>query len=221
MRLVPDVTTERAVPEMIHRLRNPLAALNSGISLVMHVARPTGETLELLQQMLGEIGRLDTTTKETHRYFALAAGRPEPVVVSRAADAARTSAQADAEKAGVEIELEGGAEERVVIDPGHLRFSLAELLVNAVRASAPDGRVRLAWRKSGARFERIEVEDSGKGIPSSSADQIGKPFFTTSPERTGLGLATVARISRLAGGTLRWENLSGGGCRFVLRVPAG
>ena len=221
MRRVPDVKAERAVPDLLHRLRNPLTALNSGISLVMHVARPSGETLELLQQMLGEIGRLDTTTKETQRYFALTAGHPKPVAVAPAAHAARAAAQEEAARAGVEIELEGRADERVVIDPEHLHFSLMELLANAVRVSAPGGQVRVAWHKGRTHVERIEVEDAGKGIPSSWADEVGRPFFTTSPERTGLGLATVARIARLARGTLRWENVSGGGCRFVLEIPVG
>ncbi len=221
MRLVPDVTAERALPDLLHRLRNPLAALSSGVSLVMHVAQPTGETLELLQQMLGEIGRLDATTRETHRYFALAAGHAEPVSVAQAAGVARTSVQESAANSGVGIELEGGAEDRVVIDSEQLGYSLAELLGNAVRATAPGGRVRVVWRKGGTRMERIEVLDACQGIPDSLADDVGKPFFSTSPERSGLGLATVAKISRLAGGSLAWENLAGAGCRFVLEVPVG
>jgi signal transduction histidine kinase len=221
MRLIPDVAAEGTFPDLLHRLRNPLAALTSGISLVMHVARPTGETLELLQQMLGEIGRLDATTRETQRYFTLAAGHPEPADVAQVAGDARAAVQEEAARAGVGIELDGGADESVMIDPEQLRFSLVELLANAIRASEPGGRIRVSWHRGRMRVERIEVEDAGRGVPDSLADEIGKPFFTTFLERTGLGLATVAKISRLAGGALRWENVSGGGCRFVLEVPVG
>ncbi|MBZ5586931.1 MAG: HAMP domain-containing histidine kinase [Acidobacteriia bacterium] len=221
MRRVPDLEARHAVPDLLHRLRNPLAALNSGISLMMHVARPTGETLELLKQMLGEVCRLDATTRETQRYFSMTAGHPEPVPVAEAAGAARAAVREVAARAGVELVLEGSAEERVVIDPEQLRFCLAELLANAVRLSLPGGQVRVAWHRGRTHLERIEVQDSGKGIPDSYADEIGRPYFTTSPERTGLGLATVARICRLAGGKLRWDNVSGGGCRFLLEIPVG
>lgn len=221
MRLAPDVEAERAVPDLIHRLRNPLAALSSGVSLVMYVARPTGETLELLQQMVGEISRLDAMTKDMQRYFAMTAGRPEAVAVAEAVGAARAAVEAAAARSGVEVVLEGDPNEHAKIDPAHLRFSVWELLSNAIRASERGSRVRVAWRKGRGRTERIAVEDGGEGIPSAHAGEIGKPFFTTHPERTGLGVATVARIARLAGGALRWGKVSGGGCRFVLELPAG
>jgi len=221
MRLVRDLDAERAVPDLLHRFRNPLAALSSGLSLVMHVARPSGETLALLQQMRGEIGRLDATTRETQRYFMMTAGRPERVAVAAAAGDARSARAEAAARAGVEIRLEGTEEERVVIDPAQFRFGLSELLANAIRASRPGASVRLAWRRGRGPIERIEVRDGGEGIPVASAADVGRPFFTTHPDRTGLGVATVARIARLAGGVLRWENLPKGGCRFVLELPAG
>ena len=67
----------------------------------------------------------------------------------------------------------------------------------------------------------VEVEDSGVGVPSPDAEQIGKPFFSTFPERTGLGLATVSRICRLAGGRLTWENPVRGGACFSMALPVG
>ncbi|MGD1147036.1 MAG: HAMP domain-containing sensor histidine kinase [Thermoanaerobaculaceae bacterium] len=221
MRQIPDARLDETIPDLLHRLRNPLAALKSGVSLVMHVAKPTGETLDLLNQMLNEIGRLDLVTRETQRYFCMTAGRPQSVRVAQVASEARDAAQDEATRAGVEIVLEGGGEESALVDHGQLHFSLTELLTNACRESAPGGRVRVVWRPGREGFVAIDVVDSGKGIPSTQADEIGKPYFSTSPGRTGLGLATVAKVCRLAGGSLSWNNLGARGCRFTAELPIG
>ncbi|HVN75144.1 MAG TPA: HAMP domain-containing sensor histidine kinase [Thermoanaerobaculaceae bacterium] len=221
MRHVPDVRPEDAIPDLLHRLRNPMAALKSGISLVMHVARPSGEARDLLDQMVGEVGRLDATTRETQRYFRLSAGRPAKV---RVADAARDAAAAvrdAAAHAGVEIVVGRGGDEEVVIDHDQFLFSLTELLANACRHSPPGGTVRVSWRRTRKGPLAVDVVDSGAGVPAAHSDRIGAPYFTTSPERTGLGVATVAKICTLAGGSLRWGNLAGGGCRFSMELPIG
>jgi signal transduction histidine kinase len=221
MRQIPDPELGETIPDLLHRFRNPLAALKSGISLVMHVAKPTGETLDLLNQMLNEIGRLDLATRETQRYFCMTAGRPRPVRVTQVASEAREAVQDEAARAGVEVVLEGGGEESALVDHEQLCFSLAELLANACRESAPGSRVRVMWHRGTKGLVVIDVVDSGRGIPAAHAGEIGKPYFTTSPGRTGLGLATVAKICRLAGGSLSWDNLGDRGCRFTAELPIG
>jgi signal transduction histidine kinase len=220
VRHVPTVEPDEAIPDLMHRLRNPLAALKAGVSLLRHGAPPDGNPLELLEQMAHEIGRLDAATRDTQRYFRLTSGRPESVGVAEAVRLAAAGLRADAACAGVEVGLEGDAGQTVIIDREQLLFSLAELIANA-RRHAGGRRVQVTWRAAGPGVVAIEVVDGGEGIPAEHAPSIGKPYFTTSPERTGLGLATVARVCRLAGGALGWSNVAGGGCRFTMELPTG
>ncbi len=221
VRRIPDVDPAGAIPDLLHKVRNPLAALKAGISLVSHVARPTGEAVELLDQMLHEVDRLDATTRDTQRYLRLDAGRPAKVAVAVAAGEARAAAAQEAARAGVEIALAGSAETTVRIDRDELRFALGELIANGCRHSPPGGRVRVSWRRRAKGSVAIAVSDACGGIPASYAGEVGRPYFTTSPERTGLGLATVARACRLAGGSLRWGGVAGVGCRFTMELPNG
>jgi len=221
LRQIPDVEPHEAIPDLLHRLRNPLVALKSGVTLVMHVAQPTGEALELLNAMLGEVARIERTANDTQRFFRLVAGHPESVNVAEAARRACALRQAEATEAGVELALEGDDGERVRIHRDHLEFALSELLCNAIRVSSRGGRVRVAWRRHGNGLLAVDVEDSGEGVPSSYAAQVGRPFFSTFPERTGLGLASVSRICRLADGHLSWSNRPRGGARFSLALPVG
>ncbi len=221
MRRIPDVPPGDAIPDLMHRLRNPLAALSAGISLVRHTTRASGEAAKLLDLMDGEVGRLDAATRETQRYFRMDAGRPGKVRVAEAARTALADVQAGAAHAGVEIVLAGDDEASVTIDRGQLLFALAELVSNACRHSHRGDRVRVSWRVARNGRVAVAVSDSGAGIPPAHARELGRPYFTTSPDRTGLGVATVARVCHLAGGALRWGAVAGGGCRFTMELPNG
>jgi nitrogen fixation/metabolism regulation signal transduction histidine kinase len=66
----------------------------------------------------------------------------------------------------------------------------------------------------------IWVEDNGPGIPAELRERIFEPFFTTKPHGSGLGLSIVHSIVTQHGGTLKVEQASSGGARFVIRLPA-
>jgi C4-dicarboxylate-specific signal transduction histidine kinase len=79
------------------------------------------------------------------------------------------------------------------------------------------------WVKLGMRAEKYAVEisvtDSGGGIPPETRSQIFKPFFTTKPQGTGLGLASSRAIVEAHDGTIGFEADAGGGTRFWFRLP--
>jgi signal transduction histidine kinase len=67
---------------------------------------------------------------------------------------------------------------------------------------------------------RVSVEDDGPGVPESEASKLFVPFYSTKESGTGIGLALVARIAALHGGSISVERSSElGGARFVLALP--
>src|SRR5256886_4647537 len=68
---------------------------------------------------------------------------------------------------------------------------------------------------------RIEVEDTGPGIPPNLLERIFNPFFTTKPtgSGTGLGLSISLGIVREHEGRIWAENATQGGARFVIELP--
>jgi C4-dicarboxylate-specific signal transduction histidine kinase len=69
---------------------------------------------------------------------------------------------------------------------------------------------------------RLEIEDTGAGVPPDQEGKLFQPFFTTKPvgEGTGLGLSVSYGIVQSHGGTIGYERGSRGGARFYLELPA-
>ncbi|WNG34107.1 response regulator [Archangium violaceum] len=99
------------------------------------------------------------------------------------------------------------------------------LLVNAADA-IPDGQsttqeIRVVTRQEGTSHVRVEIHDTGRGIPPELRERIFEPFFTTKPVGvgTGLGLAICRRLVTEMGGELCVESEPGRGSVFLLRLP--
>src|ERR1035437_649717 len=106
----------------------------------------------------------------------------------------------------------------VIGDADALERTFLNLIKNAVEAIDSSGTIRLHTRierefRTTAegrrrRFLRVEVSDSGPGIPEDQLAQLFTPFFTTKPAGTGLGLVLCQRIIALHGGRL-WAQRGG------------
>jgi len=117
-------------------------------------------------------------------------------------------------------------------DPEHLYRALVNLVGNALDAMEGGGRLtlRAGWgqgpdlvRRGAARLNerrlKVEVEDSGRGIPASATGKIFNPFFTTKPGGTGLGLALTHKIVEDHGGTISFRSSPGARTTFTLLLP--
>jgi two-component system NtrC family sensor kinase len=66
---------------------------------------------------------------------------------------------------------------------------------------------------------RIEVEDTGPGIPPETISKVFDPFVTTKSDGTGLGLSISYGIIREHGGTLTVASPAGRGATFTIELP--
>ena len=100
---------------------------------------------------------------------------------------------------------------------------LLNLIRNAIEAvadrPAAARMVKVATSSDGPDRLRIEVCDSGPGVPAELVERIFDPFCTTKATGTGLGLAISRTIAEAHQGRLAYEPLPGGGSRFVLQLP--
>jgi PAS domain S-box-containing protein len=109
---------------------------------------------------------------------------------------------------------------------------VVNLVANALDAMEGGGRLtlRAGWseshdpllpsrRRSADRRAKIEVEDTGGGIPASESDRIFNPFYTTKEGGTGLGLALAHKIVEDHGGTINFRSGRAGGTVFTVVLP--
>jgi two-component system, OmpR family, sensor kinase ParS len=115
------------------------------------------------------------------------------------------------------------APDKVWMDPRLMDLALSNLLGNACQYA--DKEVRCTIAKDANGFV-LTVEDDGKGIPEEARDKVFKAFTRIDDSRNretggyGLGLAIVARVAELHGGTAEVDESPGlGGARLSIRWP--
>jgi two-component system sensor histidine kinase DctS len=110
----------------------------------------------------------------------------------------------------------------LLIDRLRIQHVVFALVQNAFEANAEHPAPRLVKiTMDGDRYGvRTSVTDSGPGVPTNIQDQLFRPFFTTKPRGTGLGLASSRAIIEAHDGTIGFEDLPSGGSRFWFRLPA-
>ncbi len=114
----------------------------------------------------------------------------------------------------------GPASPTVDVDRRKIQHVLYSLVLNALEAapgiSSPLVRILVTSDRYGVE---THVIDGGPGIPPESQQRLFKPFYTTKPRGAGLGLASSHSIVESHEGSIGFENLRGGGCRFWFRLP--
>ena len=103
------------------------------------------------------------------------------------------------------------------------RFALSRvyrnLMINAIQATQPGGRVVVTTARTGDQVE-IGVMDTGSGIPPERLHAVFEDFVTTKRHGLGLGLAISKRIVEQLNGTIGVTSELGRGTDFTLRFPA-
>jgi len=122
----------------------------------------------------------------------------------------------------------------VMADAGRLEQVFINMLINArdaieekwsekqTGAGAPQGAKRISLKAGLAgRRVRVEIADTGCGIPTGVKNKIFEPFFTTKRvgKGTGLGLSISYGIIQDCGGTIQAESEPGAGTRFIIALP--
>ena len=131
---------------------------------------------------------------------------------------------------GISLELNISAETApVLLGPGMIEEVVMNLALNARDAMPRGGRLTISTQSvpdeksapcSAGRFV-LEVTDTGDGIGPEVRSRIFEPFFTTKDagKGIGLGLPTVYRIVKSAGGDIEVMSEVGTGTRFVVTLP--
>ncbi|KZY29395.1 hybrid sensor histidine kinase/response regulator, partial [Roseovarius sp. HI0049] len=105
------------------------------------------------------------------------------------------------------------------LDTGMLQDSLLNLVINARDACGATGRITLTARSVRETWLEFTVEDTGPGFSEQALQHALAPFFTTKGgEGSGLGLAMVYDMTKLAGGRVHLSNTESGG-RVAIRLP--
>ncbi len=68
-------------------------------------------------------------------------------------------------------------------------------------------------------YVRVEITDTGKGIPEENLSKIFEPYFSTKETGTGLGLAIVQKVVDVHNGIIEVTSAPNEGTQFVVKLP--
>ena len=212
------------VAGVAHTIRNPLHGVLSCIDMLqLRVDRADANTTELLDLMTEGVNRIENVTT---RLLVLARDTPSAPVAVDVAEVVGDAMQFSEVRArgrGVEVRLEIEEVPPIAAHAERLADAVSNLIDNAIDACAVDDSVTVRIRRqpppgSGVR---IEVADTGAGIPESEMARIFEPFFTTKAvgEGTGLGLAIARQVIEVHEGDIRVTSQVGKGTTFCVDLP--
>jgi len=214
------------VGSVTHELRSPLTSILGYLDLVSETDLPA-ETRAHVEVASGNAERLLVIVNDLLR----AASDAEKdlsmsFIPGDVAQIAREAVAANlmyAKTHDVELDIDVPATAPATIDPVRIRQVLDNLITNAIKYNRALGHVLVRIERD--RMIRVEVQDSGVGIPEADLARIFDRFYRTRSARdspvtgTGLGLAITREIIQRHGGELTVESVLGLGSTFRISLP--
>jgi signal transduction histidine kinase len=220
---------QQFIADVSHELRTPLTVMRGSLEVVLEEDRPAEEYREAIGNALLEVRHL---TRLSQNLLFLARGQAGRVTLSFAnvdlvkflSDVTRDLLPAVTDK-GLELAVDLPSEPaRAFIDSDRMQQVLYNLLENAIRYTNPGGKIGVALVSSPTEV-RIDVSDTGIGIPEANLPFVFERFFRSDrarrahPGGSGLGLSIVKWIVEQHKGKVEVRSKVGEGSTFSVALP--
>ena len=182
-----------AAAGLAHETRNPLNIVRGLAQMISQSPDLPPKIRQKTNEIAEEVDRVTGRLNEFINYSRSPEPRRAPTrLLAIVGDVQRALGSDLAEKM-IQCETRG-PDLLVEADESLLRQVIFNLLLNAIQAVGQDGRVEVIVQNNSHGEVAFEVRDNGPGIPPELRPEIFKPYFTTRPEGTGMGLAVVRQI---------------------------
>ena len=236
---IVDISQRREIDRMrsdfistiSHELRTPLTSISGSLGLLQSGAMGAlpEKAASMVRIAYQNSGRLVRIINDILDMGKIEAGKIELQMVSvQIADLIQRSVEANSSYA-VKYQVrflfdQAHANGQVLVDPDRLMQVLTNLLSNAAKYSPPGADVLIRVRPDVITL-RVEVQDSGPGIPEEFRDRIFEKFAQADSsasrrfEGTGLGLSIARKLIEAMGGTIGFSTVVGQGTSFYFDLP--
>ncbi len=189
-----------AAAGLAHETRNPLNIIRGLAQMISKQADAPAEIREKSRAIVDEADKVTVQLNEFINYSRPREVRRSVLALSSAVSEVVRALGYDIEEKRVQVEIKGEPLS-IEADEQLLRQALFNLLLNAIQAVDPGGVIQIVTGRPNASEAVLEIRDNGPGVPADRRKEIFKPYFTTQPKGTGLGLTVVQQIVHAHG----WE----------------
>jgi signal transduction histidine kinase len=211
-----------------HGIGNPLSSIRAATQVAMLDANAddsekSRQMKENLQNIVQQVDRVQKRMQGLLNFVKPLEPRPVQIDVNAIVRDVTETLRARFKDARVELNLDLDADlPAIVSDANHLEQALMALITNALEATPENGVVTLSTHSSAngvGAMVRLQIEDTGSGIPTEHRQRIFEPFFTTKPHGTGIGLPLAKKFVERNGGTIHIASGSGPGTKIEILLP--
>jgi two-component system phosphate regulon sensor histidine kinase PhoR len=210
-----------------HELRTPLTSIVGSLEMLEGVLR--GDAIRWAETIRRNAERMTAIVRDLLLLSGLEAQGSAPTAdridLGELIRNVASTFREKAEKQGLALVLDlSPSLPTITADAYLLEQVLMNLIDNGLKYTEK-GEVRVRCEPDGEGYVRIEVSDTGMGIPEESLPRIFERFYVVDKSRsrklggTGLGLAIVKHIVQTHSGTIGVESALGKGTRFTVRLP--
>lgn len=210
---------------IVHELNQPISAIRTQAASgrLLLDRQDTGKVREVLAAVTRMTEHMASITAQLKTFAHKTPQLKEQIVLQDCLDGAVAMTAPLFSEFGISLYKEI-PDEALILKGDRVRVKqvLINLIRNAIDAMRDCDQRNLRIKMSVQNQEaEISVSDSGPGIADQDMEEIFTPFFTTKEvgEGMGLGLSISYRIVTDLGGTIRAQNLSDGGTRFIVKLP--
>ncbi len=204
-----------------HEVNTPLAVISTYAQMLAKQVSGDEQKAKLLEKIAKQTFRASEIVNSLLNFSRTSSTEFVEVDLNRVVRETLTLIEHQLQKASVQVQTNLDASlPPVKGNAGKLQQVFLNLFLNARDAMEQGGILTVTTLANGAAA-RIEVADTGQGIPVENLARIYDPFFTTKGARkgTGLGLSVTYGIIREHGGRIEVESQPGAGTRFHVEVP--
>jgi two-component system NtrC family sensor kinase len=204
-----------------HEINNPMAIIRGNAELLLMDLpqdHPSREEAEIIARQVGRVEGIVGNLLSFARRKRKNIGR---ISVDRILEEILGQLKHQIPLDGIEVRRESSSDTVTLEgDENQLRQVFTNLIVNAVQAMEQGGILTLrSFEDTVDGTCRVEIEDTGNGIPPEQIKDIFTPFFTTRETGTGLGLSVSYGIVKNHGGVITVRSEPGAGSLFTVTLP--
>jgi signal transduction histidine kinase len=200
-----------------HEIGNPMAAISSLLQILRRRKELDSYTAEKLGLIDSQLQRISRTVRELVHFSRPASEVVDQVSLKEIVEEVLGILKYYHRTSGRSITTDIPADlPRIRAVRDRLNQVVLNLVFNAIDATSEGGSIRIEARQNELGEIELTIADNGKGIRIVDQCRMYKPYFTTKPNGTGLGLYVCRQIMADLGGRMRFESEEGMGTRFYL-----
>ncbi|PLX91271.1 MAG: histidine kinase [Desulfuromonas sp.] len=209
---------------MAHEIKNPLAGISGAVTVLADDLAKDDPRRQVVQDILAQIARLNKTATDLLNFGRPGLPQCDFIDVNDVVKQTLFFVAQHPEAKNIHqiTELTRGLPP-VWADRKQIQQVLLNIIINALQAMPECGsltvQTELTNEHDGRSYVRIQIVDTGSGIPVETLDKIFTPFYTTKNRGTGLGLAICKQLVKQNDGHISVLSSPEEGTSFAISLP--